>query len=274
MEEEFGRLLTVASRPGNTLSSTLRKAWDGKKWLYTEGKISPEKATGAHISMIGHITLPELLDCMREVENKNGFSNRVLWIAARREKQLPLPGWIDWRNHPDITNKLSKIVETFGPAAPEREIHWSQQAKKDWCEFYKSIKSTGAGIVGSIIARSDAHILRLSMLFAVLDNSALMEPNHLNAAIAVWQYCERSASWAFGEKTGNKAADKIYWALLRETKGMTRTKISFDVFNNHASKTTMDIAFSALVDANLAHFKSERVKGDKPTQLWFANRYQ
>jgi hypothetical protein len=88
VEEEFARLLIVASRPGNTLSSTLRKAWDSKKWLYTEGKLAPEKATNAHVSMIGHITLRELLDCMREVENKNGFSNRVLWIAARRERKL------------------------------------------------------------------------------------------------------------------------------------------------------------------------------------------
>lgn len=273
MEEEFGRLLTVASRPGNTLSSTLRKAWDGKKWLYTEGKISPEKATGAHISMIGHITITELLDCIREVENKNGFSNRVLWVATRRVKQLALPGWIDWREHPDVTNKLARVLETFGSAAPEREIHWSAQAEKEWCAFYKSIKTAGAGIVGSIIARSDAHVLRLTMLFTVLDNSRLMESRHLKAAIAFWHFCERSAMWAFGEKTGNKAADKIYWALQREPKGMTRTEISMGVFNNHASKTTMDIAFSTLVDANLVTLKSERgVRGTKPTERWFTVR--
>jgi hypothetical protein len=273
MEEEFGRLLTVASRPGNTLSSTLRKAWEGKKWLYTEGKISPEKATGAHISMIGHITITELLECMREVENKNGFSNRVLWVATRRVKQLALPGWIDWRAHSAVTHKLEEVLKTFGPGATEKEIHWSPQAQKQWIDFYKSIKTVSAGIVGSIIARSDAHVLRLTMLFTALDNSALMEPMHLHAAIAFWQFCERSALWAFGEKTGNKAADKVYWALQREPKGMTRTQISMEVFNNHASKTTLDIAFSTLVDANLATLKSERgARGDKPTQRWFTVR--
>jgi hypothetical protein len=87
-EEEFSRLLNVASRPGNTLSSTLRKGWDGKEILYIEGKISPSKATGAHISMIGHITAAELLACMSEVENKNGFSNRVLWVATRRVQEM------------------------------------------------------------------------------------------------------------------------------------------------------------------------------------------
>jgi hypothetical protein len=97
-------------RPGDTLSSTLRKAWDAKQWLHTEGKISPEKATGAHISMIGHVTIRELLDCLSTIENKNGFSNRVLWIATKRTKKLALPPWINWRkDHPAILNRLNNV---------------------------------------------------------------------------------------------------------------------------------------------------------------------
>ena len=187
-------------------------------------------------------------------------------------KKLALPGWITWRQYPDVVDRLSKVVATFGSPAPEREIEWSQEAKKQWCKFYDSINTSNAGVVGSIIARSDAHVLRLTMLFTVLENSTLMEPRHLNAAIAFWQYCERSAMWAFGEKTGNKAADQIYWALQREPKGMTRAQINLEVFNNHASKSQMDFAFSTLVDARLVCFKFERDKGAKPTQRWFIKK--
>ena len=131
---------------------------------------------------------------------------------------------------------------------------------------------TNKGIVGSIIARSDAHVLRLAMIYAVLDNSAAILPAHLNAAIAFWKYCERSAMWIFGEK-GNKEADAIYWALLREPKGsMTRTEISLQVFNNHGSKQSMDMAFSTLVDSELATMKLERVKGKRTTERWFPRR--
>jgi hypothetical protein len=257
----------VASRPANTLSTTIRKAWDAKQWLHTEGKVSPEKATAAHISMIGHVTIKELLDCLKEVENRNGFSNRVLWIATKRGEKFPLPPWINWPvNHSGILGRLKKIVENLSLS---RELEWNTQAKKDWCAFYNSIKGSGDGIIGSIIARSDAHVLRLTMLFTVLDGSSLMQPQHLKAAIAFWQYCERSACWIFGEKTGNKNADKIHWALQREPKGITRTKLALEVFNNHISKTNMDIAFGTLVDADLAYFKSERVNGDKPVQRWF-----
>ena len=273
VEEEFGRLLTVATRAGNTLSVTLRKAWDGKEKLYTEGKLSPEKATGSHISMIGHITATELLECIRELENKNGFSNRVLWVASRRVKELPLPGWINWMDHPDVTDHLARVMEDFGPQAEPRELEWSKEAKKEWCEFYKSIPRKGGGIVGDIVARGDPHVLRISMIFAVLDRSALITVEHLRAAIAFWKYCERSAAWVFGEKTGNKDADKIYWELLRDPKGMTRTEISLEVFNNHAPKNRINFALSALVDAGLVKLKHERVPGsDKPVERWFAQR--
>src|SRR5271166_2368758 len=270
VEEEFARLLSKASLPGNTLSPTLRKAWDAKEWLYTEGKVCPEKATGAHISMIGHITASELSKRMARVENENGFSNRILWVATRRVQELPFAPWVDWSEHPEIISHLVNVVETFSQMP--RSLYWSEEAKEGWSKFYKSIKPGSQGIVGSIIARAHAHVLRLTMLYAVLDNSTLMEPQHLQAAIAFWEYCKRSAQWAFGENTGNKNADKIYWALQREPKGMTRTQIRLEVFDNHAPKTMLDLAFSDLVSASLAYSKNEHdiIKADKPIQRWFA----
>jgi hypothetical protein len=192
LEEEFARLLIVGARTGNTLFEILRKAWDGLKWLHNEAKNSPEKATGAHVSLIGHITLPELAESLREVENQNGVSNRILWIAAQRAKKISIPRWIDWNDYSEIVSRLQTIVQTF-KAVPERPMRWSDAGKAAWDKFYKSVPESGSGILGVIIARSDAHVLRLSMLFAILDHSSLLEPQHLKAAIAFWQYCERSA---------------------------------------------------------------------------------
>jgi hypothetical protein len=135
----------------------------------------------------------------------------------------------------------------------------------------QSLKDSDSGIIGAIIARSPAHVLRLTMLYTVLDNSASMEPKHLGAAIAFWQYCVRSAQWIFGEKTGNKSADKIYWALQREPNGITRQQLQIDVFSNHCSKVTLDAALSDLIKADLAFMKIERTaQARKPIQRWFA----
>src|SRR5262249_11956918 len=56
VEAEFASALAVMERAGNTLSSHIRRAWDGDK-LSTITRNSPLCATGAHISIVGHITI-------------------------------------------------------------------------------------------------------------------------------------------------------------------------------------------------------------------------
>jgi hypothetical protein len=90
-EAEFGNALAVMERPGNTLSPTIRQAWDGHT-LSTITKNSPLKATGPHISIIGHITEDELRSRITRTEMANGFANRFLFVCVRRSKQLPHGG--------------------------------------------------------------------------------------------------------------------------------------------------------------------------------------
>jgi len=156
LEEEFSQFLTTAARAGNTLSSMIRKAWDAKTYLHNEGKISPEKATGAHISLTGHITRNELLKVIQEIENQNGFSNRILWIATYRRKIIPEPKPINWKeDHCDIVQRLLEIIETF-ESRDKTELRWSTEGSVAWAKFYRSSKDVGTGILGSIIARSVA----------------------------------------------------------------------------------------------------------------------
>jgi hypothetical protein len=59
VEPEFAMVLAVAERQGNTLTSHIRQAWDGGI-LSTMTRSSPLRATGAHVSIIGHVTIDEL----------------------------------------------------------------------------------------------------------------------------------------------------------------------------------------------------------------------
>ena len=72
VEPEFAGALAVAERHGNTLSPLIRRAWDGDK-LATMTRNSPLLATGAHISMIGHITEDELRARITRTDLANGF---------------------------------------------------------------------------------------------------------------------------------------------------------------------------------------------------------
>jgi hypothetical protein len=270
LEEEFSQFLTNAARPGNTLSSMTRKAWDAKMYLNNPGKNSPEKATGAHISLIGHITRNELLKVIQEIENQNGSSNRILWIATYRRAIIPEPKPINWEEkHPSIVERLIAIIETL-ESREKTELQWSKDGSAAWADFYFSSKEGRGGILGAIMARSVAHVLRLTMLYTALDHSTLMEPKHLQAAVAFWQYCVRSAQWIFREKTGNKVADRIYWELCRKPEGLTRDEIFRDVCSKNYVKTVIDQALSELAQNDLAYMVLERTKNArKPTQRWF-----
>jgi hypothetical protein len=90
-EPEFAGALSVMERHGNTLSPTIRNAWDGKR-LQTLTRNSPLKATGAHVSIIGHITRDELRARLSRTNMANGFANRFIFARVKRSKLLPFGG--------------------------------------------------------------------------------------------------------------------------------------------------------------------------------------
>ena len=81
MEDEFAQVLRVLQRDGNTLSPIIRNAWDSGT-LRNMSKGSPLRATGCHISMIGHITRAELSRLLTANDAANGFANRILWVYS------------------------------------------------------------------------------------------------------------------------------------------------------------------------------------------------
>jgi hypothetical protein len=106
-EAEFAGTLSVMERSGNNLSPNLRNAWDALS-LQTLTK-TPLKATGAHISIIGHITQDELKLRLRRTDMANGFANRFLFSLVRRSKRLPYGGHVDnaWRNSSKNSSRRS-----------------------------------------------------------------------------------------------------------------------------------------------------------------------
>ena len=113
------------------------------------------------------------------------------------------------------------------------------------------------------------------MLYTVLSNTLKMGKDQLKAAISFWQYCQRSAQWALGQQTGNRMADRILWALSNESLGMTRSEIRQEIFSRNCANIALDIALSALVNAELAYVKHEQIPGARrKVERWFAGNKQ
>jgi hypothetical protein len=270
LEEELSRLLCVKGRIGNSVSETLRSAWDGRRHLSTTGKIDPQTATDAHISLIGHITREELKQNMKAVDFQNGFANRFFWVASRRTKRLAIPKPIDWRRYPTILAALANVLETFrNKDIPSRELSYSAEGAEAWEKFYNSIED-GQGVLASVLARAEPHVLRLAMLYTVLDNSTLITDKHIEAAVAFWDYCADSARWTFNHTTGNGLADDILWGLRRSPGGLTKTEISERISSRNYDSTQLSRALAALRQGKLADFKIETPQKGRPAERWFA----
>src|SRR6185437_2871690 len=96
------------SRDGNTLSAIVRQGWDSGD-LRVLTRHDPMRATGAHISVIGHITSGELQRYLTETEAANGFANRFIWVCSRRAQLLP-----DGGGDPDFTAITTRLHAAIG----------------------------------------------------------------------------------------------------------------------------------------------------------------
>jgi hypothetical protein len=266
MEGELSQALKVMKREGNTLSPVLRNAWDGET-LRTMVKHSPHRATDPHISILGHITLDELVRLLTETEMANGLANRILWLLVRRSKSLPFGGEWHTVNLGPVSRRIVSALE-FGNR--DLRITWADDAKPLWCEAYEQLTEDRPGMFGAVTARAEAQTLRLAMLYALADSSEKIRRTHVESALAVWEYAEESALHIFGDATGDPDADKVLSVLKGTEGGLTRTEIS-EIFGRNKSRQELDRIREALLKAGklrVSHVKEEGSK--KPVEKWQA----
>src|SRR5262249_3048920 len=152
--------------------------------------------TGAHVSLVGHITFDELRRYLTQTESANGFGNRHLFACTDRSKLLPEGGRLDPAVMDGLRGELAEAL-AFGSAAGE--VGRDDEARAVWREVYPDLSEGRPGLAGALLARAEAHVMRLALLYALLDRSPTIGAVHLLAALAVWDYCERSVKYVFGD---------------------------------------------------------------------------
>ncbi len=264
LEPEFAQLLKLMSRETNILSTVIRQAWDSGT-LRTLTKTSPGRATGAHIGIVGHITQDELRRYLTETEQANGFANRFLWFSVRRSKSLPEGGHV---GDDEISELVQGLKKAMDHAQSVNELKRSDKARQLWCDVYAELSEGKSGLLGALTSRAEAQVTRLSMIYALMDRSAVIRRKHLEAALALWTYVEASARFIFGEALGDRLADEILQALRKSDGGLTRTAIS-NLFQRHRTSTDIARALSVLLRHGRAVCRQEPTDG-RPEERWIA----
>lgn len=265
VEPEFVTVLKATGRDINTLSPVLRAAWDGRP-LALLTRSAPARASAAHITVIGHITGAELAHHLSALEAANGFLNRFCFIACRRQRLLPDGG------HPDPlagTGMAERLGTDLAAARRRGQIRLDIAAAVEWRDVYRRLATQpDDGITGALAARAEAHVLRLALLYALVDGCDTIHPAHLRAGLALWDYAARSTRWAVTATTGDPLAEQIHAALAASTDGLTRTQLR-DLFNRNQPAARVDTALSALAHAGRAQCRRHPTAG-RPAEIWTA----
>jgi hypothetical protein len=263
-EPEFATVLKQPERTGNTLSTILRQAWDSGD-LSTLVKNNPARATAAHISIVGHITEEELTRYLSETEMANGWANRILWNCAERSKALPEGGTLDEAALADVGRRMALAVANAGQGGLMRR---DEEARELWRAVYGELSEGQPGLTGAMLGRAEAHVMRLAMLYALLDCSPAIRAEHLTSGLACWQRVEESVRYVFGDDLGDPLADDLLHLLRGCPAGLTRTDIMHYLGRNQSSDR-IGRALGLLLKHQLTR-RVEEQTGGRPSERWFA----
>jgi hypothetical protein len=186
---------------------------------------------------------------------------------VQRSQCLPEGGNLEAHELSAVATELRRALDWVGDAHTIR-LSRDQHARTLWHECYPALSHARPDLYGAATSRAEAQVLRLSAIYAVLDCSFSIGLPHLQAALAVWDYCSASAALFFGTSTGDHIADRILEAINASPKGLSRTQMSA-LFHGHVSGNRIDAALEQLISFG-AIVQSNQPTGGRPATLWSA----
>ena len=274
IESEFASVLSKGVRQGSSLLPIMREAWDGSTLRSSARKANRLRATDPHICVIGHVTPGEFRAKLTDGEVDGGTVNRLLIVLSRRSKEFP-----DGGNLPDdVRDECGSILAAALAKAGGNTAVMVRTpgANKLWRRHYsRLVASKPDGWFASATARAQAQVLRLSVAYAILDSSPVIDTDHLAAALAMWEYCEASARTLFAEvgyETRLDDSEKVV-AFIGAGGEVTRTDISNQLFSKHKKSYEVDAILAPLIADGRVIQESEKTGGRPKTFYTLRNKH-
>lgn len=243
VESEWEAVLARCRREGNTLSATLRDAWDGQPLSTMNAGGASRQVDHHSLSVVGHITPQALRTGMTGEDLSNGFLNRFLLIAVHRPHLVPWPGEVGTA----AAEALAAVVERAS-ATTTGPFTLTAQAKDAYVKWYRQHSEEVEDLperVSMAVARASANLLRSALIYAILDgtdHSVTWE--HIAAAKALIGNAADSARLLLD--VGKAGVDGKILNALRERGPLSRTELR-DLFNRHIEAHVMAEALDALM---------------------------
>jgi hypothetical protein len=197
--------------------------------------------------------------------------NRFLPVHSERSKKLPNGGStpkqvVDALSH-DLVAAVKRASSTRG------DITRDDAAGTLWDTVYDGLTpDVPDGPLASVIARAAPQVLRLSLIYALLDQhdgDVQVRVEHLQAALAAWRYVEASARLTFGDLQSNRDLNKLAAAIdSAGDHGLTRDQVR-GLFDRHKKRDELDELLRQLTTTGCYTSITEPT-GGRPATRYFA----
>ncbi|MBU0656322.1 MAG: replication-relaxation family protein [Gammaproteobacteria bacterium] len=236
LEEEFAAVLQAARREGNTVSAAIRRFWDSGSFspLTKNNRVT---VTDAHVCFVGHITYEELVKRLEQSEYSSALASRIIWICVRRSKIVPVPESIPVGRMLNYADAVAKAIQF---SSDTNELSLSPASLDIWSNMAVSLAKESS----PMSERARVQVLRMAGIFALLDCTDRVMPQHLEAASHIWRYSVGSIAYIF-ENDENEDAHKLLTAL-RKHGALTTTQIRVSVFQQNIKSATMNTLLKTL----------------------------
>ena len=105
------------------------------------------------------------------------------------------------------------------------------------------------------------------LLYALLDQSELIREEHLKAALALWDYCERSAYYVWSDCFMNRDLDRLCRAIEESgERGLTLTSVIHELFRGNKPKEEVHALIEQAIEFGVA-MKSVKKTDGRPITL-------
>ncbi len=268
LEPEWAAVMNRMRREGNSLSATLRAAWEGGdlSTLSVNARIAPS----SHVGLLAHISPREFRDKVSASDMAGGTYNRFLPLAVARSKFLPEGGAVD---DDTMTELGTSLGDRLTAGASLDTIGFTTAASRLWRRLYVEFGRDHGddGPVEQFIARAAPNCLRIAAIHAALDFSDAIKPHHLNAAAALVRYSIATARAVFTDT--QTPARLLAWIAEAGEQGRTRKDVTTGFFAGKKKAADINALLDQLIDTGRIT-RSSRPRADgrsgRPTEIYTA----
>ncbi|SDY25737.1 Protein of unknown function [Saccharopolyspora shandongensis] len=252
-ETEWATVMARMKREGNTLSATLRAAWEGGN-LSTLG-VNARIVRDTHVGILAHITPKEFQAKLSASDMAGGTYNRFLPVLVAQTQFLPSSTGAD----PTLLDHLAVDLRARLAAGSRLgQLGLTRDAAALWQRLYVEFGGYSAddGPIEQFLSRAAPNCLRVAGLHAALDGVELITVEHLAAAAAFVRYAVASARAVFSgnDTTGPRLAA---WIADAGPEGRTRKEVNAEFFQGKTKAADIDRYIQQLTE------KGEITEGER-----------